>query len=101
MEIPAESAQKRKKPGLHFSREKDILTFAVCAMKIGSRAIFRCEPCQVLTEAAVSIRRMCCGVARSERRRFFFCSDLCRTPEVWYTYRDISETGVFRLWNWN
>ena len=40
-----------------FHSENGILYFAVCAMKIGSRAILRCEPCQVLTEAAVSIRR--------------------------------------------
>ena len=42
--------------GLLFSPEKGILffAFAVCAMKTGSCAIFRCEPCQVLTEAAVS-----------------------------------------------
>ena len=43
--------------GLLFRPEKGILILAVCAMKIGSRAIPRCEPCQVLTEAAVSIRR--------------------------------------------
>ncbi len=40
--------------GLLFSPEKGILFLAVCAMKTGSCAIFRCEPCQVLTEAAVS-----------------------------------------------
>ena len=40
--------------GLLFSPEKGILCLAVCAMKTGSCAIFRCEPCQVLTEAAVS-----------------------------------------------
>jgi len=49
------SAKGRKKTGLHFVRKGDILTFAVCAMKIGSRAISRREPCQVLTEAAVSV----------------------------------------------
>ena len=37
-----------------FRRENGILFFAVCAMMIGSCAILRCEPCQVLTEAAVS-----------------------------------------------
>jgi len=52
MALPEETI---KKTGLHFRQKKDILSFAVCAMKIGSRAIFRCEPCQVLTEAAVSI----------------------------------------------
>ena len=41
---------------LDFRPENGILCFAVCVMKIGSRAIFRCEPCQVLTEAAVSAR---------------------------------------------
>ena len=38
-------------------RENVILLFAVCAMKIGSRAILRCEPCQVRKEAAVSSRQ--------------------------------------------
>ena len=55
---------------LQFLRKTDILCVAVCVMKIGSCAILRREPCQVLTEAAVSVRRMCCGVARSERRGF-------------------------------
>ena len=58
-----------KKP-LHFHWKTDILTLAVCVMKVGSCAILRREPCQVLTEAAVSVWRMCCGVARSERRGF-------------------------------
>ena len=40
-------------------------------MKIGSCAILRREPCQVLTEAAVSVCWMCCGFAQSER--FFLC----------------------------
>ena len=39
---------------LLFRAETAILNSAVCAMKTGSCAIFRCEPCQVLTEAAVS-----------------------------------------------
>ena len=56
---------------LQFRLKTDILTVAVCVMKIGSCAILRREPCQVLTEAAVSVWRMCCGVARSERRGFF------------------------------
>ena len=37
------------------------------AMKIGSCAILRREPGQVLTEAAVSVCWMCCGFAQSER----------------------------------
>jgi len=40
-------------------------------MKIGSRAILRREPCQVLTEAAVSVSWMCCGFAQSEWHGFF------------------------------
>ena len=40
------------------------------AMKIGSCAILRREPGQVLTEAAVSVCWMCCGFAQSER--YFF-----------------------------
>ena len=40
-------------------------------MKIGSRAILRREPCQVLTEAAISVCWMCCGFAQSEWRGFF------------------------------
>ena len=46
----------REKPctGLLLRAETVILCFAVCAMRIGSCAILRCEPCQVLTEAAVS-----------------------------------------------
>ena len=40
-------------------------------MKIGSRAIFLCEPCQDRKVAALSIRWMCCGVAHSERTVFF------------------------------
>ena len=59
------------KKSLQFHHKTDILTLAVFVMKIGSCAILRREPCQVLTEAAVSVRRMCCGVARSERARFF------------------------------
>ncbi len=55
MQKTAEKIKIRKKTGLQFPRKKVILTLAVCAMKIGSRAIFRCELCQVLTEAAVSI----------------------------------------------
>ncbi len=39
---------------LLFGTENGILCLAVCAMRIGSCAILRCEPCQVLTEAAVS-----------------------------------------------
>ena len=60
------------KKTLHFGRKNDILTFAVCAMKAGSCAILRREPCQVRKEAAVSVRRMCCGAARPERTRFSF-----------------------------
>jgi len=41
-------------------------------MTIGSRAIFLCEPCQDRKEAALSIRRMCCGIAQSERTVFLF-----------------------------
>ena len=37
-----------------FRTENVILCLAVCVMKTGSCAIPRCEPCQVLTEAAVS-----------------------------------------------
>ena len=58
--VKISSTEKQKKtwnPGLLFRPENGILFLAVCAMKIGSRAILRCEPCQVLTEAAVSIRR--------------------------------------------
>ena len=43
-------------------------------MKIGSRAIFLCEPCQDRKVAALSIRRMCCGIAHSERA-VFLCKE--------------------------
>ena len=56
---------------LQFKGKPDILNVAAYAMKTGSCAISRREPCQVLTEAAVSVREMCCGAARSERRGFF------------------------------
>ena len=51
--------QKKKHAGmpkrpLLFRTENGILCFAVCVMKAGSCAILRREPCQVLTEAAVS-----------------------------------------------
>lgn len=39
---------------LAFSEEIPYNNQAVFMMTIGSRAILRCEPCQVLTEAAVS-----------------------------------------------
>ena len=67
---------------LLFWQKHSILTFAAGVMKIGSRAMHRCEPCQVLTEAAVSIGWMCCGAAQSECRRFF-CAFLALSFVFW------------------
>ena len=49
----------------------DYTFYAASAMMAGSCAISRREPCQVLTEAAVSVRGMCCRGARFEHWRYF------------------------------